>query len=92
MKVIKDLENENDKREMFFKALDILNVVSIATLQRLFHIGYPTAESLLKNLLVNGVIEQDGKYYKILNKDHFAQVCHLYGIKSIHPQYYPYFA
>lgn len=88
MKFEKGIKNEVDeeiaKSEMFCKALDILNIVSIATLQRLFHIGYPTAESLLKNLLVNGVVEQDGEYYKILNKNQFAHICHLYDIDSIY--------
>lgn len=96
MKFERELKNDLDKvvddSEMFCKAIDVLNVVSATTLQRLFDIGYPTANTLLRNLLINGAVEQHEMFYKIISKDKFANICQIYGFDKISPKFYVYLA
>ena len=96
MKFEREQKNEIDKiideSEKFCKAIEILDVVSATTLQRLFDIGYPTADTLLRNLLINGAVEQHEMFYKIVSKDKFANICQIYGFDKISPKFYVYLA
>lgn len=89
--VIEDEKNlsPEDIQEIY-EMLDKIEVVSLTTVQRLFKVSYIFADKIIRNLLINGAIRQEGMFYKIISKDLFVNICEILGVK-ISPLCYPFY-